>query len=72
MPFLLFYSFQKLLPLETTPALLRSPLEQSVLRAKELDFGKPERVLALALDPPALNRIRSCILSLKEVILRLV
>ncbi|EDW81074.1 uncharacterized protein Dwil_GK11214 [Drosophila willistoni] len=49
------------------PEMLRSPLESSVLKAKELNMGPPIEMLALALSPPKLSDIRNTILLLKEV-----
>ncbi|XP_016969045.1 probable ATP-dependent RNA helicase spindle-E [Drosophila rhopaloa] len=49
------------------PEMLRLPLQNSVLRAKELDMGSPVDILALALSPPNLSDIRNTILLLKEV-----
>jgi len=49
------------------PEMLRLPLQNSVLRAKELEMGSPVELLALALSPPNLSDIRNTILLLKEV-----
>ncbi|KAH8363289.1 hypothetical protein KR084_007780 [Drosophila pseudotakahashii] len=49
------------------PEMLRLPLQNSVLRAKELEMGSPVEILALALSPPNLSDIRNTILLLKEV-----
>lgn len=48
------------------PELLRSPLENVVLRAKQLNMGAPYKILSLALDRPTLDDIRNTILLLKE------
>ncbi|EDV49067.1 probable ATP-dependent RNA helicase spindle-E [Drosophila erecta] len=49
------------------PEMLRMPLQNSVLRAKELEMGSPIEILALALSPPNLSDIQNTILLLKEV-----
>ncbi|EDW97399.1 probable ATP-dependent RNA helicase spindle-E [Drosophila yakuba] len=49
------------------PEMLRLPLQNSVLRAKELEMGSPVEILALALSPPNLSDIQNTILLLKEV-----
>jgi len=48
------------------PEMLRSPLQSSVLRTKELEMGPPSKILALALSPPNLSDIHNTVLSLKE------
>lgn len=53
--------------LETlSPELTRVPLENIVLKAKKLNMGSPESVLALAMDKPKLSDIATTILVLKE------
>ncbi|XP_017031541.1 probable ATP-dependent RNA helicase spindle-E [Drosophila kikkawai] len=49
------------------PEMLRQPLQNSVLKAKELGMGSPVEILALALSPPNLSDIQNTILLLKEV-----
>lgn len=49
------------------PEMLRSPLENIVLKAKLLDLGSPHRILSLALDPPKLVDIEKTVLILKEI-----
>ncbi|EDV94932.1 probable ATP-dependent RNA helicase spindle-E [Drosophila grimshawi] len=49
------------------PEMLRSPLQSSVLKAKELDMGGPSEILALAMSPPNLTDIHNTVLLLKEV-----
>ncbi|XP_062122470.1 probable ATP-dependent RNA helicase spindle-E [Drosophila sulfurigaster albostrigata] len=49
------------------PEMLRSPLENSILKAKELDMGSPTEILALAMSPPNLFDIHNTVLLLKEV-----
>ncbi|KAM8704174.1 hypothetical protein ACLKA7_008726 [Drosophila subpalustris] len=49
------------------PEMLRSPLQTSVLKAKELDMGSPTQILALAMSPPNLSDIQNTVLLLKEV-----
>ncbi|XP_014470956.1 PREDICTED: probable ATP-dependent RNA helicase spindle-E isoform X2 [Dinoponera quadriceps] len=51
---------------EGTPAMLRAPLANVVLRAKIFDDGDPRSLLALSLDPPGLQNLRGTILQLKE------
>ena len=36
----------------------RSPLTKVILKTKELDFGAPKELLALAMDPPDLINIK--------------
>ena len=40
------------------PDMKRSPLAKVVLKTKELDFGAPKELLALAMDPPDLINIK--------------
>lgn len=47
--------------------LLTSPLENIILKTKQLNLGSPEEVLALALDKPYLDDIHSSVLRLKEM-----
>lgn len=49
------------------PELLRSPLENVVLKTKMLEMGPPASMLALAMDKPNLNDIANTILQLKEI-----
>ncbi|KAM7362904.1 tudor domain containing 9 protein spindle E [Cochliomyia hominivorax] len=49
------------------PEMIRSPLENVVLRAKLLDMGPPPDILGLAMSPPNLSDIHNTILTLKEV-----
>ncbi|XP_017954934.1 probable ATP-dependent RNA helicase spindle-E [Drosophila navojoa] len=49
------------------PEMLRSPLQNSVLKSKELEMGKPSEILALAMSPPNLSDIQNTVLLLKEV-----
>lgn len=49
------------------PEMLRSPLQTSILKAKELDMGSPTEILALAMSPPNLSDIHNTVLMLKEV-----
>lgn len=51
----------------TIPEILITPLENVVLKAKELEMGTPYQVLGLAMDPPELEDIASTILLLKEL-----
>lgn len=50
----------------STPEMLRSPLANIVLKAKMLDMGPPQAILALAMDQPNLTDIVNTILLLKE------
>lgn len=47
--------------------LLTNPLENIILKAKQLNLGSPEEVLALALDKPFLSDIHEAVLRLKEM-----
>lgn len=49
------------------PELVSSPLENVILKAKLLDLGPPESILALALDRPQLTDVANTILILKEI-----
>lgn len=60
-----FYSNK--LKRSTQAELLTNPLENIILKAKQLDIGSPEEVLALALDKPYLNDIHDAVLRLKEM-----
>lgn len=51
----------------TKPELQTSPLENIVLRTKQIDLGKPEEVLALAMDRPKLDDIANTVVRLKEI-----
>ncbi|XP_034664605.1 probable ATP-dependent RNA helicase spindle-E [Drosophila subobscura] len=51
----------------SVPEMLRKPLQNCVLRAKELKMGTPVELLALALSPPNLSDICNTVLMLKEV-----
>lgn len=55
--------------METTksPELVRTPLENVVLKTKLLDMGPPHSLLALAMDAPRLTDISNAILQLKEM-----
>ncbi|XP_031628409.1 probable ATP-dependent RNA helicase spindle-E [Contarinia nasturtii] len=47
--------------------LVTSPLENIILKTKQLNLGSPEEVLALALDKPYLDEIHNAVLRLKEM-----
>lgn len=47
--------------------LVSSPLENVILKAKLLEMGSPESILALAMDHPTLSDIANTILVLKEI-----
>ncbi|XP_046649298.1 probable ATP-dependent RNA helicase spindle-E [Daphnia pulicaria] len=59
--------YDEKLPDDVTPEILRSPLEQTVLRTKLLDLDPPEKMLALVIDPPKHGNIARTILLLKEM-----
>lgn len=59
--------FEYYLPQSAPPELLRSPLENIVLKAKMLDMGPPHQLLALAMDTPKLSNVANTILVLKEL-----
>lgn len=44
------------------PELQTNPLENIILKAKQLNFGKPEEILALAMDKPDLKDIANTVL----------
>lgn len=50
-----------------TPELLLAPLELSVLRVKCFDMGEVKGLLAVVLDPPPENDIRTAVLELKQI-----
>ena len=49
------------------PEILRSPLELSVLKVKNLDLGAPKKLLALCIDPPDITKIKRAVIKLKRV-----
>lgn len=59
--------FYDKLPDYGIPEMLRIPLENVVLKAKQLDMGPPHSILGLALTPPNLSDIYNTILILKEL-----
>ncbi|XP_022219578.1 probable ATP-dependent RNA helicase spindle-E [Drosophila obscura] len=59
--------YQRELSEYSVPEMLRKPLQNCVLKAKELKMGTPVELLALALSPPNLSDICNTILMLKEV-----
>lgn len=61
------YKFYEQLNEYSVPEMKRCPLHQTVLFTKKLNFGEPQALLALAVDPPALTDIEKSILTLKEV-----
>ncbi|XP_076166049.1 tudor domain containing 9 protein spindle E isoform X1 [Ptiloglossa arizonensis] len=58
--------YETVLPRETPPEILRTPLLNLVLKAKLLDMGEPKAILAFSLDPPDLGNLERTILLLKE------
>ena len=61
------YYFCRHLPADVTPAILRCPLEQAILKTKVLNLGEPKALLGLVMDPPRLDNILTSITTLKEV-----
>lgn len=59
--------YEYYLPESPQPELLRSPLENVVLKAKMLEMGPPHQILALAMDTPKLTNVANTILVLKEL-----
>lgn len=59
--------YEKSLKQSADAELLTNPLENIILKTKQLDIGSPEEVLALALDKPYLNDIHEAVLRLKEM-----
>lgn len=53
--------------LECPPEMMRSPLQNVILKVKLMEMGLPAEILALALDPPNITDIHNSILVLKEV-----
>lgn len=61
------HMFESYLPESEKPELLRSPLENIILKTKLLDMGPPHQLLALAMDTPKLSNIADTVLVLKEL-----
>lgn len=59
--------FQKCMDESATPELIRTPLENIVLKTKFFNMGPPHSLLALAMDTPKLSDIANTILLLKEM-----
>ncbi|KAL5273653.1 TDRD9 family protein [Megaselia abdita] len=59
--------FYQRLPDYGIPEMLRIPLENVVLKAKQLEMGPPHTILGLALTPPNLSDIHNTVLILKEL-----
>ncbi|XP_056401543.1 ATP-dependent RNA helicase TDRD9 isoform X2 [Hyla sarda] len=55
------------IPENVVPAMLRSPLGNTILRVKVLEMGEPRAMLATALSPPNVSDIERTILLLKEI-----
>ena len=51
--------YNDVLPKEHEPEMKRAPLDKVILDTKILDMGPPKEILALALDPPNLQNIRT-------------
>lgn len=47
--------------------MITSPLENIILKTKQLNLGSPEEVLSLAMDKPYLDEIHNSVLRLKEM-----
>jgi ATP-dependent RNA helicase TDRD9 len=63
---LVFSTFHRMFEKFPKPEILNIPLENCVLSAKVLDMGPPKKVLALCLDPPKIEDIRTAVLKLKR------
>lgn len=59
--------YLNLMSQSAVPEMLRSPLEQVVLKSKLLEMGAPHAILALAMDQPNLDDVYNTILVLKEL-----
>lgn len=59
--------FYRGLPEYAEPELLTAPLELSVLRVKNFDMGRIKALLAVVLDPPPLQDIKTAVLELKQI-----
>lgn len=59
--------YENLMLPNNKPEMLRSPLEQVVLKSKILEMGAPHEILALAMDQPKLSDIKNTVLVLKEL-----
>ncbi|KAK9877509.1 hypothetical protein WA026_018618 [Henosepilachna vigintioctopunctata] len=60
--------YERFMDKESTPEILRAPLESVTLQAKMLDFNEePKAILALAINPPNLSNIEKTVLRLKEI-----
>ncbi|KAG8449310.1 hypothetical protein GDO86_016093 [Hymenochirus boettgeri] len=59
--------WEKSIPENVVPEMLRSPLGNTVLKVKLLDMGEPRALLATALSPPNITDIERTILLLKEI-----
>uniref|UniRef100_A0AAG5CUI8 Probable ATP-dependent RNA helicase spindle-E n=1 Tax=Anopheles atroparvus TaxID=41427 RepID=A0AAG5CUI8_ANOAO len=59
--------FDKGMSQATEPEMIRCPLGNVVLKAKQLGFGQPHEILAMALSPPNLSDITNTVLQLKEM-----
>ena len=51
--------YDEVLRKEHEPEMKRAPLDKVILDTKILDMGPPKEILALALDPPNLQNIRT-------------
>lgn len=61
------HNFYRTLPEFSEPELLVAPLELSVLRVKNFNMGDVKALLAVVLDPPPIQEIRTAVLELKQI-----
>lgn len=59
--------YDRFMSKEGVPELLRTPLENAILKVKKLDLGPPRELLALCIDSPNLGDLRRSIVRLKRV-----
>ena len=55
-----------IIPEQHDPEMKRAPLDKLILDTKQLEYGSPKELLALAMDPPELQNIKKTIMSLKQ------
>lgn len=59
--------FFKALPASSLPELLRTPLENAILKVKRLEMGSPKELLGSCIDKPNILDLKKAILRLKRV-----
>lgn len=59
--------FYESFPHASLPELLRTPLENSVLKVKRLEMGSPKELLGSCIDKPSIIDLKKAILRLKRV-----